>query len=62
MVTIYCDVAISVKRLHDVGYGGFLAVALFIPLVNVAFTIWIGILPGSSDPNAYGPGPDMPPA
>ena len=62
MVTIYWTVAISVKRLHDVGYGGFLAAALFIPLVNVAFTISIGILPGSSDPNAYGPGPDMPPA
>ena len=61
MVTIYWTVALSVKRLHDVGYGGFLAAALFIPLVNVAFTIWIGILPGSPDPNSYGAGPDMPP-
>ena len=60
-VTIYWTVALAVKRLHDVGYGGFLAAALFIPLVNVAFTIWIGILPGSPDPNAYGAGPDIPP-
>jgi uncharacterized membrane protein YhaH (DUF805 family) len=60
--TLYSNVAIAVKRLHDAGYSGFLAFALFIPLVNFAFTIWIGILPGTAGPNAYGDVTDSIPA
>jgi len=61
-VTLFVTLAVSVKRLHDVGYGGFLAVALFIPFVNIGFTIWLGILPGTPDPNQYGDAPDIAPA
>ncbi len=61
-VTLYVTLAVSVKRLHDVGYGGFLAVALFIPFVNIGFTIWLGILPGTPAPNQYGDAPDISPA
>jgi uncharacterized membrane protein YhaH (DUF805 family) len=60
--TLYSNVAIAVKRLHDAGYSGFLAFALFIPLVNFAFAIWIGILPGTAGPNAYGEVTDSVPA
>ena len=60
--TLYSNVAIAVKRLHDAGYSGFLAFALFIPLVNFAFTIWIGILPGTAGPNPYGDVTDSVPA
>jgi len=60
--TIYSNLAVTVKRLHDIGYSGFLAVAIFVPLVNVFFTIWIGILPGAAGPNAYGDAPDSLPA
>lgn len=62
MVTLYWTLAISVKRLHDVGYGGFLAIALLIPFVNVAFSIWVGLLPGMAAPNRFGDAADMPPA
>src|SRR5262245_53041737 len=34
---LYSNVAVAVKRLHDMGYSGLLAVSLFIPLVNVFF-------------------------
>ena len=60
--TLYSNVAIAVKRLHDAGYSGFLSIALFIPLVNLAFAIWIGILPGTNGPNAYGDVTDSVPA
>jgi uncharacterized membrane protein YhaH (DUF805 family) len=60
--TIYANLAISVKRLHDIGYSGFLALAMFIPLINFAFTIWVGIVPGTVGPNAYGEAPDRVPA
>jgi len=62
LATIYSNVAVTVKRLHDVGYSGFLAVAMFVPLVNLVFTIWAGILPGTPGPNAYGDVPDRAPA
>jgi uncharacterized membrane protein YhaH (DUF805 family) len=62
LATLYCNLAVAVKRLHDVGYSGFLALALVIPLVNFAFTIWVGILPGTAGPNRYGNAPDTPPA
>jgi uncharacterized membrane protein YhaH (DUF805 family) len=60
--TLYSNAAIAVKRLHDAGYSGFLAFALFIPLINFAFAIWIGILPGTAGPNAYGDVTDSIPA
>jgi uncharacterized membrane protein YhaH (DUF805 family) len=60
--TLYSNAAIAVKRLHDAGYSGFLAIALFIPLINFVFAIWIGILPGTNGPNAYGDVTDSVPA
>jgi uncharacterized membrane protein YhaH (DUF805 family) len=58
--TLYCHLAVSVKRLHDAGYGGFLAAALFVPLVQLIFTIWVGILPGTGGPNRFGEAEDQP--
>jgi uncharacterized membrane protein YhaH (DUF805 family) len=62
IATIYSNLAVTVKRLHDVGYSGFLSVAMFVPLVNFFFTIWVGILPGTAGPNPYGDLPDSVPA
>jgi uncharacterized membrane protein YhaH (DUF805 family) len=61
LVSIYVNIAISVKRLHDVGYSGFLAIAVLIPLVNLAFSIWVGVLPGTAGPNSYGDHTDVQP-
>lgn len=58
---LYANFAISVKRLHDIGYAGFLSLAVIIPLVNVAFSVWVGILPGTAGPNSYGDAADTPP-
>jgi uncharacterized membrane protein YhaH (DUF805 family) len=60
LAILYVNLAISVKRLHDIGYGGFLAVAVLIPLLNLAFNIWVGILPSAPGPNRFGPMPDAP--
>jgi uncharacterized membrane protein YhaH (DUF805 family) len=61
LAAFYVNIAVSVKRLHDVGYSGFLAVAAAIPFLNVAFSIWVGVLPGTAGPNAYGAAADVPP-
>lgn len=60
IVSLFCSYAVSVKRLHDVGYAGFLALAILIPFVNLAFSVWLGILPGNADANQYGEAPDVP--
>jgi uncharacterized membrane protein YhaH (DUF805 family) len=61
LVTLYCNFAVAVKRLHDCGYTGLFALALFVPLVNLAFSIWVGILPGVPAANRFGATVDAPP-
>ena len=62
IATVYSNLAVTVKRLHDIGYSGFLALAIFVPLVNIFFTIWVGVVPGTPGPNVYGEAPDSVPA
>ena len=62
LATLVAGLTVSVKRLHDIGYSGFLSCALFIPFVDLAFSIWIGILPGTSGPNRFGAVVDARPA
>jgi uncharacterized membrane protein YhaH (DUF805 family) len=57
LITLYSNIAVAVKRLHDLGYSGFLALALLIPFVNLAFTIWVGICPAPRGRTATGPCP-----
>lgn len=59
--SLYAIIAVSVKRLHDIGYSGGFSVAVVIPFMNLAFSIWVGIPPGTAGPNRYGVAPDRPP-
>lgn len=51
---------LSVKRLHDMGFTGMLAVALFVPVVSIVLLFWMCIGPSDKGPNAYGPTTDRP--
>jgi uncharacterized membrane protein YhaH (DUF805 family) len=61
LASLYGSLSVSVKRLHDVGYSGFLGVAILIPFLNLAFAIWVGLLRGTAGPNAYGDVADVAP-
>jgi uncharacterized membrane protein YhaH (DUF805 family) len=61
IATLYSNFVVAAKRLHDIGYTGLFALAIFIPLVNLAFTIWAGLIPGTAGPNKHGAAPDRPP-
>lgn len=61
VVTAYSTVAVSVKRLHDFDTTGLFALALVVPLLDMAFRIWAGIVPGTSGPNRFGVLADVPP-
>lgn len=52
------NLAVAVRRLHDVGRSGWWLLLLLIPLVGVLVLIFWAIQPGQPGPNEFGsPGP-----
>jgi len=49
--------AMSVKRLHDIGYSPMLSICLFIPGASFLFLIAMMLIPGSIKTNEHGPPP-----
>lgn len=45
---------LSVKRLHDIGKPGWLALLLLVPIANCAFALMLWLWPGEARLNAYG--------
>lgn len=57
IVSVWCWLALSIKRLHDMGFSGFFTVLMMIPML--AFLVFLGLCfwPGQSGRNAYGEPP-----
>lgn len=53
-ISLWCNFALSVKRLHDFGKPGVIALTLFIPVVSIAAFVVLCIFPGEPGPNEYG--------
>ncbi|WP_166365945.1 DUF805 domain-containing protein [Pseudomonas akapageensis] len=51
------NIQISVQRLHDLGWSGWLWLLNLVPLVSAVFTLMLLVLPGNPGPNQYGPPP-----
>jgi uncharacterized membrane protein YhaH (DUF805 family) len=53
-ISFWASMALSIKRLHDMGYPGALAICLVVPAISIiallAFCVW----PGTAGPNTYG--------
>ncbi|MEM6381630.1 MAG: DUF805 domain-containing protein [Pseudomonadota bacterium] len=56
-----CSIIVSIKRLHDLGLSGFIALGLIIPFIGVVLTLWLGVRKGDDGPNAYGERADVRP-
>lgn len=54
-ITSYISFAVAVKRLHDLGLSGLLAVATLIPMLNIMTLFVLGLMPGARSANRYGP-------
>lgn len=54
VVTIWSNVVLGIKRLHDIDKPGIAAVSLFVPIVSIIAFVVLCILPGSPGPNTYG--------
>ena len=53
----YVSVALSVRRLHDLGKNGWLVLLNFVPILNVVLCIYLGFFKGQEQDNQYGPNP-----
>jgi uncharacterized membrane protein YhaH (DUF805 family) len=52
--SLWSNVALGVKRLHDFDRPGIIAVALFIPVVSIIAFVALCLFPGTPGPNQYG--------
>lgn len=57
LAAIVIGIQISVKRLHDIGWSGWLLLIAFIPVVGSIFQFLLLVLPGSKKSNRYGATP-----
>lgn len=54
---LYVNITISVQRLHDLGWSGWLWLLNLVPLVGSVFPILIMVMPGNTGANRYGAPP-----
>ncbi len=57
VATLVPSVAVSVRRLHDVGKSGWFLLAWLIPLLGWFYLLFQYLQPGAAGPNAYGADP-----
>ncbi len=54
LVSTASIVLMTIKRLHDIGYPGHLAICLFIPVLSPVLFIALCLWPGTEGANAHG--------
>lgn len=54
---IVVGIQISVQRLHDIGWSGWLFLLALVPYLGSIFNLIILLIPGSKGPNRFGPPP-----
>ena len=54
----YAQVAVAVRRMHDLGKTGWLLLVWIVPMAGVVLLIWLFRRPGTEGRNRYGPQPD----
>lgn len=54
VASLWCTLALGVKRVHDIGLHGVFAVTLLVPIVMVFAFVLLCVWPGNPGPNQYG--------
>ena len=57
LLALWLSAATYAKRLHDLDLSGWIALMVFIPVVNLILLIYCGAKPGTVGPNRFGSGP-----
>lgn len=53
----FFGICVAVKRLHDMGRPGGMAVLMFVPILGAMFWLYTGFVKGNPGENKYGPSP-----
>ena len=53
-IAVFYHLAFDTRRLHDIGYTGFVALLLFVPVVNVLYLLYLLFGLGQDKVNEYG--------
>jgi uncharacterized membrane protein YhaH (DUF805 family) len=51
------NIAVAVRRMHDIGKSGWMVLIGVIPLIGWAIVLYLYVQPGETGPNQYGPDP-----
>lgn len=62
LIALWAYLAVSVRRLHDLGHSAWMTALLLVPLVNTLTALWMGVQEGQDSPNKYGPAPTSSPS
>lgn len=54
LATLWPNLALCAKRLHDMGRPALWSVLFFVPFLNTIAFVLLCVLPGNPGPNAYG--------
>ena len=57
LATLVPNIAVAVRRLHDVGKSGWMLMIAIIPIIGWFYILFLYLQPGTTGPNAYGPDP-----
>jgi uncharacterized membrane protein YhaH (DUF805 family) len=54
IASLWSNIALAVKRLHDLNKPGIAALILFVPVVSIVAFLVLCLFPGQPGPNRYG--------
>jgi uncharacterized membrane protein YhaH (DUF805 family) len=57
LATIIPSLAVQVRRLHDIGWSGWLVLLNFVPFANIVILLILLFKEGQPGANQYGPNP-----
>lgn len=57
LLLIWPSFAVGAKRLHDIGWNGWLMLLVFVPIGNIVIWVATWFIPGNRGDNRYGPEP-----
>ncbi len=55
ILTLPLGFSLVVRRIHDIGWSGWMSLLMFIPLVGTIFALIVLFKKGTDGPNTYGP-------